>query len=145
MAYKKDQGRMARMAAFWSLAILIFYGCTSLRTEMGAQWGSLAEPIGGIVVPIIGIDLSPAFLISALVLFASLFLLYRWQNSPKTADLLIDTEAEMRKVTWPTIEETINGSIVVVVCVLFLMAYLAGADWLLGKWAKMLFITGFGA
>jgi len=48
-------------------------------------------------------------------------------------------------VTWPTIEEAINGSIVVVICVLFLMAYLAGADWLLGRWARMLFITGFGA
>ena len=31
MAYKSDQGRYTRMAAFWSLALLLFYGCYSFR------------------------------------------------------------------------------------------------------------------
>ena len=140
MAYKKDQGRMARMAAFWVIAILIFYGCMSLHTELATSSDALARPIGGIHIPVLGADLSPAFLISGLFLGGSLFLLSRWQNKPKNADLLIDTEAELRKVTWPSIDEAIQGSVTVVVCVLFLMVYLAGADWVLGKWARIVLL-----
>ena len=53
MAYKKDQGRMARMAAFWTLAILFFYGTTSLNTELSVRFESLAHPINGIRIPVI--------------------------------------------------------------------------------------------
>ena len=56
------------------------------------------------------------------------------------ADLLIETESELRKVTWPTVPEAVRSSIVVIACVLFLMAFLAGADWLLGRWADRLLL-----
>jgi preprotein translocase SecE subunit len=61
------------------------------------------------------------------------FLAYRWLESPKIADLLIETEHELRKVTWPTGKEVLNSSIVVVVCVALLMVFLAGADWALAR------------
>jgi preprotein translocase SecE subunit len=134
MAYKKDQGRYARLAAFWVLAVLVFYGSTSLHTTLSSMFdGKLASPIGGLVVPVFSIKLSPAFLVAATVCCVGIWFLYRWLESPKIADLLIETETELRKVTWPTTPEVINSSIVVVVCVLFLMAYLAGADWVLAK------------
>ncbi|MEM7517388.1 MAG: preprotein translocase subunit SecE, partial [Planctomycetota bacterium] len=60
-------------------------------------------------------------------------LLNGWQQSPKIAETLIDTESELKKVTWPTVPEAINASIVVLVTVLFLMAFLAGSDWILGR------------
>ena len=63
----------------------------------------------------------------------TLFLAHRWLESPKIADLLIDTETELRKVTWPSGQEVLNSSIVVVVCVVVLMAFLAGADWFLAR------------
>ena len=131
--YKPDQGRMVRMAAFWSLALLTLFGCTSLHTLLSAEFEALREPLGGIVVPIVGIDLSGAFLISTGIFAAALWGLNRWQQKPKNADLLIDTEGELKKVTWPTLEEVINSSIVVIVFVVTLMAYLAGADWFLGR------------
>ena len=140
MAYRKDQGRMVRMAAFWSLAILLFYGCTSLRRELTAFFPSMAQSIGGIRIPILGIDLSPAFLIAALVLGTGLWLLSRILERPKTADLLIDTEGELKKVTWPSLDETIQGSVVVIVCVLFLMGYLAGVDWFVGRLARVILL-----
>lgn len=132
--YKKDQGRYARLAAFWVLAVLVFYGSTSLHTTLSSAFaGKLATPIGGLVVPVFGIKLSPAFLIAAAVCGVGIWLLFRWLEKPKTADLLIETESELKKVTWPTTPEVVNSSIVVVVCVLFLMAYLAGADWVLAR------------
>ena len=134
MAYKKNQGRMVRMTAFWVLATLIFYGCSSLRAELSSYWPvSLGTAINGMRVPILSLDFSPALIISALVLAVSVWLLYRWEQKPKNADLLIETEAELRKVYWPTIEEAFNGSWAVLLTVVFLMAFLAGADYVLGN------------
>jgi preprotein translocase SecE subunit len=145
MAYKKDQGRMARMAAFWSLAVLLFYGCTSLNGELTGRWGdSLGRPIaaGFSQIPVLGVDLTPAFFIAAVLFAGGMFALYRWLERPKSADLLIETEQELRKVTWPSGKEVINSSIVVIVCVMFLMGYLAAADWFLARVTRVLLFGG---
>lgn len=142
MAYKADQGRMARMAAFWSLAILIFYGCHSLHGELNGRFESLKTDLIGAPIPVLGITVNGAFLIAAAILGIGLFLLNRWQQSPKVADLLIETENELKKVTWPTLPEAINSSVVVLVTVVILMAFLAGADWMLGKWSNWFLIGG---
>jgi preprotein translocase SecE subunit len=147
MAYKPEQGRIARLAAYWSLALLILYGCTSLHAELSSRFGGvLGKPLIASFqkIPVLGFKLNAAFLITTVVLGASLFFLYRWQQKPKVADLLIDTESELRKVTWPTFPEAVNSSIIVIVCVLFLMGFLAGADWALGRWTTFLFSGGLG-
>ena len=72
-----------------------------------------------------------------------LFLLKRWQNKPKMADLLIDTEGELRKVSWPTIDEVLTTSMVVVVFVVFIGAFLALTDMVFGRLADI-FIYGAG-
>jgi preprotein translocase SecE subunit len=139
MVYKTDQGRMARMAAFWSLAVLLFYGCYSLYYALLELFpGRLGAPLFDITIPIIGLALNPALLIAALVLGSGLFLIHRWQDQPKVADLVIETEAELRKVTWPTAGEAVNSSLVVVLTVVILMVFLAGTDWVLGRWATYL-------
>jgi preprotein translocase SecE subunit len=140
--YKKDQGRMARMAAFWSLAALIFYGCLSLRAELAGRFSSsLGRPLIGSfpTIPVLGVQLTAAFLIVALLFAVSIWLLYRWVEKPRNADLLIETEAELRKVTWPTGKEVIGSSTVVILSVVFLMAFLAGADLLLARIARVIF------
>jgi preprotein translocase SecE subunit len=143
MAYKKDQGRMARMAAFWTLAVLVFYGCSSLRDLLTSQFPtSLGEPLAG-RVPVLGMELSPALMISAAVLAVALFLLYRWEETPKNADLLIETEQELRKVAWPTLDEAINGSWSVVLTVLFLMGFLFFSDLLLTGLANVVLRGGW--
>ncbi len=140
MAYKADQGRMARMTVFWTVAILVFYGCTSLHATL-QTFGSLAAPLGGLErVPVLGVVPNAALLISALVLGLGLFLLHRWEQAPKNADLLIETEQELRKVTWPTVDEAVDSSLVVMATVVFLMAFLAGADWFLGEVARRILI-----
>ena len=150
MAYKPDQGRLVRLAAFWSLAILILYGCNSLHETLSSYWPGadgrpiLGKAIGGFKIPILGADLSGALLIALVVLGAAWFLLYRWENSPKIAELLIETEGELRKVTWPTMPEAINSSVIVIVCVAFLMAFLAGSDWWLGRLTNWLLLGGGG-
>jgi preprotein translocase subunit SecE len=144
MAYKQDQGRLARMAAFWTLAVLIFYGCVSLRGELA---GRFAESMGSAIwtdgrIPILGVVVTPALLIAAIVFGGAVLLLYRWTESPKIADALIETESELRKVTWPTLNEAMGSSVVVIVTVLVLMSILAGADFVLGWWAEKVLTGG---
>ena len=57
--YRKDQGRLARMAAFWGLLLLLLFGCTFLHDFL-SSWSNLREPIGGIRLPFVGVSLSPA-------------------------------------------------------------------------------------
>ena len=145
MSYKKDQGRMVRMGAFWSLAILIFYGCISLRSELTAMSpDTLGRQLADFRVPMLGMDLTPALLIAGGVLALSLWLLYRWEQKPKNADLLIETENELKKVTWPALDEAINGSWTVMLTVIFLMVFLAGADYLLARVARVVLTGGRG-
>ena len=122
---------MARTAAFWSAAILGLYGCVTLHHELSSRVASLAEALGGIVIPIVNIDVSISFLIAAVAFIAWFAGLYHWLNKPKNADLLIDTEAELKKVTWPTIQDATNSSLVVIFTVVFLMVYMGLCDRLL--------------
>ena len=151
MAYKKDQGRAARMVAFWTLVGLLIYGSNSFLNELVITFPSvLGRPFGyvegqaksGIHVPVLGAALSPAFLITGLLFCGGAFLIYRWMDRPKNADLLIETESELRKVNWPTFPESLDSSVIVIVTVLVLMLFLSGSDWVLGRWAVFFFTSG---
>jgi|SRR6187402_3780825 len=139
-AYKQDQGRLARVASFWTLAGMVFYGCSRLRAELPGYFPKLGQPLvaGVPQIPVLGVRLDAAFLIAFVLFTGGIWLLYRWLETPKNAELLIETEAELRKVTWPTMKEVVNASIVVIVSVLFLMAFLAGADIVLARVAGVL-------
>ncbi len=137
------------MAAFWSLAILALWGARALNIQLGVSFKSLGQRLGaneagqgGAMIPVLGVSVTPAFLISATVGVVCVFMLYRWLEKPKNADLLIDTESELRKVTWPTFKDVVNSSLVVIFCVLFLMVYLAGSDVLIGRVTRLLWFGG---
>ena len=142
-SYKPEQGRLARMAAFWSLALLLLFGCNFLHLQLTSYVSSLKDPLGDLHIPIVSIPLSGSFLISSFVFLGGLLWLYNWQQKPKVADLLIDTESELRKVTWPTMQEVVNSSMVVIISVAILMGFLAGSDWFLGMFVRRL-IYGWG-
>jgi preprotein translocase SecE subunit len=137
VAYKKDQGRFARMAAFWGLFLLAAYGLlgglvNTLRGWLGhdrsAAW---VDPF-----PLLG-RLDPAMVIVLALLGVVGLAIHRYLNRPKSADLLIDTENELRKVTWPSVGETWTGTLAVVVTVALLLLFLTFADialaYVLGK------------
>ena len=84
-------------------------------------------------IPILGWSLTGAFLVSTGIFIVGFILLFRWHQTPKVADLLIETESELQKVTWARMPEVINSSIVVIGFVLFLMAFLASSDIVLSK------------
>jgi len=140
-SYREDQGRLARMAAFWSCILLLLFGCTFVYGLL-VQIDSFREKIGGMRIPVVGVDLTTAFLIPFALFVVGALILHRWQARPKVADLLIETEAELRKVTWPTPQEVVNSSMVVILCVLLLFGFLAAADWLLARVMRYLLLGG---
>jgi preprotein translocase SecE subunit len=139
--YKEDQGRHVRMGAFWTVVFFVGFGCRFLHDFM-IQWKSLAEPLGGLRIPVVGVNLSPAFLISSLFFLAGVVLTKRWQQKPKVADMLIDTEAELKKVSWPKGQEVWNASMVVVVCVVLLAGFLMLSDWIVFRLMGRLIFGG---
>jgi len=137
--YREDQGRHVRMAAFWSTAFFLIFGCRFLH-DILIQTPVLRDPLVATRIPVVGVSLSPAFLITFLLFGGGMILIYRWQQRPKVADLLIDTEAELRKVTWPKGTEVWNASLVVIVSVVLLGLFLALADAILFRLMRYLIL-----
>lgn len=105
--YKPGQGYYTRTLTAIGAATLVFASVAWL-------WGRLevlAEPfywqVGVAVVLIGGLG----------------SLIWYMVNKPRTADFMIATEAEMKKVNWPTKREIV-GSTWIVICGVFLMAAL---------------------
>lgn len=131
MSYRKDDGRYARMFAFWAIFLLLGYGCFHggglsdlLSFSLGESNTTLVEPF-----PLLKkLDIATSI---TLALWAVCGLLLRGLlNQRRIADALIDTESEMQKVTWPTWNETWQGTLavalMVVVLLIVLFAYDAG-------------------
>ncbi len=114
--YKKGQGKIARWSAAIGASVLLLLGCYRLYWWLQSKvWAS--TPIGGIEVPVLNVPLSAAFVVALAAVAAVGLGVFYASNRPDAADLLIDTETEMRKVTWPTVEEAKNSSLVVIACV----------------------------
>ena len=65
-------------------------------------------------------DSKAILLVPAVLLAIGVWIGYRLVNWPTFADFLIAVEAEMNKVTWPSKDELIRASIVVMFTIFFL-------------------------
>jgi len=109
--YKRGQGRWSRGVAAAVLSALGIWAAVSTYgwTEVSVQeWGRYA--------------------ISGGILLGFLWFAYYLSNRPKTASFLIETETEMKKVTWPTGPEVLSATFVVIVVVVIMGAFLFGVD-----------------
>jgi preprotein translocase subunit SecE len=73
------------------------------------------------------------------VFVAAGFGIFLLLNRPATADLLIDTEQEMKKVSWPTRQEAWNSSLIVIVTVIVFTVLLFVFDVVLNKLLTLVF------
>ncbi len=120
--YKRAQGKVARQATFYALAVVIAAGAWSLhgtlRTADSLQVQRAATPI--------------ALSVLALGCWAA----FRLIQLPRFADFLIAVEAEMNKVSWPNRSALFRASAVVIAVIFFLAMLLFAYDiawkWLLG-------------
>ena len=137
--YKKGQGTIARLMGLVSFCLLAVWGGYSLWvTLQGYSWS--ASPI--VTIPRVNLIVNWA-LITSVVVTAGLGFTIVWAlNRPRAVDLLVETEAEMKKVSWPSRQEAWNSSLVVVVTVMFMMGLLFFYDYVLNLILTVLFFSG---
>ena len=109
--YKRTQGKMTRQLtcfAVWLAAALLAYRVYVFRNSLWSfaeQWGAGVPVYLGYGTPIV-------------VLAIGFWLGYRIVNYAPFADFLIAVEAEMSKVSWPTQQQLIRASAVVIILIL---------------------------
>ncbi|MBI4881725.1 MAG: preprotein translocase subunit SecE [Planctomycetes bacterium] len=135
ISYKPEQGRYTRGTAFGLLVALAYYGAVTLYHFLSWNWASSSL---GYTIPVVQVPVSPGFLIASAVFLGAAVCLRYAINHVKLAELLIDTEGELRRVTWPSWPETWNSSLVVIATVVAMLLLLAGADLVLAR-----FFEGF--
>ena len=122
------KGKILRYFGLGSLAILELYGCWSLYNFLG-RWESLNSFPLDIQVPLSdNLMISYRLVISALCFAGLAITTLILFNRAKVVDLLVDTETEVKKVTWPAFPEAVNSTIVVLVFVLLLGVFIVVVD-----------------
>ena len=117
------------MVSFWGLFLLSAYGLLGGFVHVLNGWLARFEvdTTPWTKVPILGdFGIGTASSLGLQLLVG--FMIYRFLNRPKVADVLIETESELRKVVWPSWADTWAGTMAVIVTVAILLTYLAVAD-----------------
>ncbi len=104
--YKRNQGRITRQVTFAVIAVTSALGAWQMSESASSN------------------DLLWKLYIPMTVFAVGAWFAYRLVNLPSFTDFLISVEAEMSKVSWPTRTELIRGSIVVLITIIFLAAFL---------------------
>jgi preprotein translocase subunit SecE len=109
--YKRTQGRVTRQVTCGALAVIFLVAAYRLFVLLKG-----------------GVPAAVGYGAPVLLLAVGAWASYRLVNLPRFADFLIAVEAEMNKVSWPTSEELIRSSLVVIFVIFFLAAILFGFD-----------------
>jgi preprotein translocase subunit SecE len=118
--YKKGQGYYTRMGTAIGSGLLVALGCYSLYQKLDG-----ITP-GKIITTNLKVWLQAG--IPALVFLVFAWIVFKIVNSHKSADFMIATEGEMKKVSWSTKKEIISSTKIVIVTVLMMAALLAVVD-----------------
>lgn len=128
--YKKDEAKLTRRVAFVSLLIVVVWGSRELGRWLTDLAAFLKKPLflPDMNLPYYEVPFNLGVLISLVVLVAASMWLYRFLNAERMGSLLVDTETEMRKVSWPSWEDTKQSTSIVLVFVVVVAVYLTGIE-----------------
>jgi preprotein translocase subunit SecE len=115
--YKSGQGRYVRIGTAIGVAlvalVLAYY-----------VWGLLAQYVSDAIAYKVYLEYAiPAVVFAVLMAGVGYYML-----QPKAADFLIATESEMKKVSWSSKAELIGSTVVVIVTVVLLAAFIFLVD-----------------
>ncbi|MBJ42605.1 MAG: preprotein translocase subunit SecE [Planctomycetaceae bacterium] len=110
--YKRNQGKIVRQVTFSVLSVTLLLAAWQLWVALHSPNSSWYTEYG----------------FPGIVLLGGIWFSYRLVNWPRFADFLIAVEAELNKVSWPSKEELIRSSLVVIFMMFFLALVLFGFD-----------------
>ena len=108
--YKRGQGKYTRIVTFASVTAIAMIGAYTLSQKLDAA--SVAIRFGIPTAAVVGMAL----------------LMFWMVNRPKSADFLIATEGEMKKVSWSSRKEVVGSTKVVIVTTFIMAVILFGVD-----------------
>lgn len=135
--YKRNQGKVTRQVTFAVLALTLVIGVWRLAQLLPIWFAGFGEStLGTIGGSASGSAFTPnlpdmgvlRFLVPGVLLLAGLWFVFRLVNYPPFADFLIAVETEMTKVSWPSVDEVVRSSAVVIFLIFALAAILAAYD-----------------
>ena len=131
--YKHGQGKLSRGVAALTVGLLGAFGCYRLYLWLGGfkAFRDELQGLEGILGTDIQVNLALVCSVGALALLTTG--VYLLSNNAKVADFLLDTEAELKKVSWPSRREVLKSSAVVMVVVALLGLYILLLDTVLAK------------
>lgn len=122
--YKQSQGRIARQLTFVVLGVGIALGVYRLWETMKLTSLPAWIPQAQAIETYLALDHT----LPLVLLLLGLWISFRAVCYPRFADFLIAVEAEMNKVSWPSRDELIRSSVVVIVIILVLATLLTTFD-----------------
>ena len=123
--YKRGQGKYVRITTFVSAMVITVWGAAVLSQTLTAY---TSLPLVYFGIP------------TALVVLVGL-LAFTLVNRQKSADFMIATESEMKKVSWSNRKEIVGSTKVVIVTTFIMAALLFGVDlvfMLFFRWIKVM-------
>ena len=123
--YKRGQGKYTRVTTFLGVMVVVVIGAVRLSEQLTT------------------LDLSPLvrYGIATALVVVSAVVMFWLVNRPRSADFMIATEGEMKKVSWSSRKEIIGSTKVVIITTLILTVILFTVDLLFTQlfvWIKVL-------
>ena len=100
--YRKNQGRWTRIGTMAGIGVLGVVGAAYMWRELPVGWSAYRA-----IIPLV-------------VILALAYALFRVVNGKKSADFMIATEGEMKKVSWSSKKEIIGSTKVVIITLLIM-------------------------
>ncbi|HVR87237.1 MAG TPA: preprotein translocase subunit SecE [Planctomycetota bacterium] len=125
---KPGLGRAVRTTAYTGIAALSAYGAYALYMAPSLQspwWRVIVGPLS-----LMGkeANLRPQLFPAAAVFMTVMFVVFQILNQDKTAEFLIETEGEIKKVSWPARKEYVGSAMIVVAVVAIVSGFLHWVD-----------------
>ena len=123
--YKRTQGKYSRSLTFAGVMVVGLAGALALSDKLGAYAGPLVQ-YGVPVILLLGLAVLMFWLV----------------NRERSADFLIATEGEMKKVSWSSKKEIIGSTKVVIIATFMMAGLLYGVDFMFALLFRAIGVMG---
>lgn len=147
ITYKPREGRIIRLVTWVLTSLFTLFGCVSLFYAISTEDITRIPPVetfwGASIytIPFFELHIRTGTLISAALFIVIVMLINRLVlNTSKSADFLIDTEFELKKVSWPPRNEYWGSSVAVIISVFVIGSFIFIIDMLLTQIMRLVYL-----